>query len=440
MPLSSSFTDEGGSFASFLHQVQKSYVPERDIDARKFEKAMSRLKARLEETTTARAELAGDIDLRRRDDEDRLTNVMTGITAIRFLALRALQAVEYRRQSLWNFGQIVNTLYELDTWSRRMYDAVDSRITDAQASGVVAAYFDSFRDGTRAFPITIEGSSRYVMARQLGRVSNEIDLREIRRFGAYFRQIAPDLVAAGRAAGMRSAMQKYVTAFQQSRTSVGMSFLELGVAAEEIKLWLEQHRERFSPQGLACVESLLERNDAILHGSRTWQKVRALARRPEATFERTAQLVVLSKPILAEIRNLSSIQFSANIELYLGFRLRAAERLVQAFPHGPEDMPALVTVLNDFVFAIRDILLFMGKTVVQSLDQPPAATALPDDTPSRGAAAATVTFFRLIESAARDLSACAPELFGWVDQLYAGMDDLPAELTSELLAFAPRRG
>jgi hypothetical protein len=98
MPLSSSFTDEGGSFASFLHQVQKSYVPERDVDGRKFEKAMGRLRARLEETTTARAELGGDLDFSHRDDEGRLANVLTGITAIRFLALRALQAVEYRRQ------------------------------------------------------------------------------------------------------------------------------------------------------------------------------------------------------------------------------------------------------------------------------------------------------------------------------------------------------
>ena len=47
MPLSSSFTDEGGGFASFLHQVQKSYVPERDIDGRKFTKAMTRLRAKL---------------------------------------------------------------------------------------------------------------------------------------------------------------------------------------------------------------------------------------------------------------------------------------------------------------------------------------------------------------------------------------------------------
>ncbi len=127
-------------------------------------------------------------------------------------------------------------------------------------------------------------------------------------------------------------------------------------------------------------------------------------------MERTAQLVVLSKPILNEIRNLSSIQFSANIDMYLGFRLRAAERLVQAFPHGPQNLPALVTVLNDFVFAIRDILLFMGKTVVQNLEQPSASSTPLDGAPSTGAVAATVTFFRLIEGAARDLSECAPEL------------------------------
>ena len=52
--------------------------------------------------------------------------------------------------------------------------------------------------------------------------------------------------------------------------------------------------------------------------------------------------------------------------------------------------------------------------------------------------AATVTFFRLIEDAARELAACAPEHFGWLDQLYAELDDLPAEVTGELLAFTPR--
>ena len=440
MPLSSSFTDEGGGFASFLHQVQKSYVPERDIDGRKFEKAMGRLRARLEETTTARAELAGDLDLRRRDDENRIANVLTGITAIRFLSLRALQAVEYRRQSLWNFSQIVNTLYDLDAWSRRMFDPVDSRIADSsQGSDVIASYFNSFTDGTRTFPLAVEGNGRYVMARQLSRISNEIDLREIRRFGGHIQRIAPELISAATEAGIRSALQKYVTAFQLSRSPVGMNFLELGVAAEEIRLWIEQHRERFSPQGLTFVEQFLDRHDAMLLGSRTWQRLQSVARRPEATLERAAQLVVLSKPILNEIRNLSSIQFSANIEMYLGFRLRAAERLVQAFPHGPQNLPALVTVLHDFVFAVRDILLFMGKTVVQSLEQPSATpTPLPDGVPSKGAVAATVTFFRLIEGAARDLSGCAPELYGWVDQLYGVMDELPAEVSSELLAFTPR--
>jgi hypothetical protein len=237
---------------------------------------------------------------------------------------------------------------------------------------------------------------------------------------------------------MRSALQKYITAFQLSRSSVGMNFLELGVAAEEIRLWMERHRERFSPEGLACVEAFLDRHDAILQGSPTWRKVQSLARRPEATLELTAQLVVLSKPILSEIRNLSSIQFSANIDMYLGFRLRAAERLLQAFPHGPQNLPALVTVLNDFVFAIRDILLFMGKTVVQNLEQPSASSTPLDGAPSTGAVAATVTFFRLIEGAARDLSECAPELYGWLDQLYGVMDDLPDEVSSELLAFTPR--
>ncbi|MGE0034684.1 MAG: hypothetical protein AB7S93_03535 [Xanthobacteraceae bacterium] len=438
MPLSSSFTDEGGGFASFLHQVQKSYVPERDIDGRKFDKAMSRLRARLEETTTARADLAGDLDLRCRADEDNVAAVLTGITAIRFLSLRALQAVEYRRQSLWNFSHIVSTLYELDTWSRRMFDAVDSRIADtATDGGVVASYFQSFGDGTRTFPLAIEGHCRYVMARQLSRISNEIDLKEIRRFGDHFQRVAPALVSTAADAGMRAAMQKYVTAFQLCRSPVGMNFLELGVAAEEMKLWLERHREQFTPQGIARIEQFLDRHDAMLQGSRTWQRLQALAARPEATFERSAQLIVLCKPIYNEIRNLGSIQFSANIDMYLGFRLRAAERLVQAFPHGPANLPALVTVLHDFAFAIRDILLFMGKTVVQSLQESPDAPPA-DGEPSKGAVAATVTFFRLIEDAARELATRAPEHFGWLDQLYAELDDLPAEVSGELLAFTPR--
>jgi hypothetical protein len=204
-----------------------------------------------------------------------------------------------------------------------------------------------------------------------------------------------------------------------------------------MKLWLERHREQFSMQGMARIEEFLARHDAMLQGSSTWQRLQALACRPEATFERTAQLIVLCKPIYNEIRNLSSIQFSANIEMYLGFRLRAAERLVQAFPHGPANLPALVTVLHDFAFAIRDILLFMGKTVVQSLQQSPDAPPA-DGEPSKGAVAATVTFFRLIEESAHELAARAPEHFGWLDQLYAELDDLPAEVAGELLAFTPR--
>ena len=294
-------------------------------------------------------------------------------------------------------------------------------------------------DGTRTFPLAIESNSRYVMARQLSRISNEIDLREIRRFGDYFQRVGPALVSTAADAGIRVAMQKYVTAFQLSRSPVGMNFLELGVAAEELKLWIEQNREQFSLQGMTRVEQFLARHDAMLQGSRTWQRLQAQASRPEATFETTAQLVVLSKPIFTEIKNLSSIQFSANIEMYLGFRLRAAEKLVQAFPHGPQNLPALVTVLHDFVFAVRDILLFMGKTIVQSLEQPRNSSApLPDGAPSKGAVAAAVTFFRLIEDAARELAACAPEHFGWLGPLYAEMDNLPKDVTSELLVFAPR--
>ena len=439
MPLSSSFTDEGGSFASFLHQVQKSYVPERDVDGRKFEKAMGRLRARLEETTTARAELGGDLDLSHRDDDGRLANVLTGITAIRFLALRALQAVEYRRQSLWNFSQIVSTLYELDAWSRRMFETVDSRIADsAHGNGVIASYFNSFTDGTRTFPLAIEGNSRYVMARQLGRISNEIDLREIRRFGG-LRPKSRTGTGLGR--------DRSRHAFRAAEVRHRIPALPL-VGRHELPRTRRRRRgdqivdgtpprEVFAA-GFGLRRSLPRPARRDPAGVATWRKAQSLARRPEATLERTAQLVVLSKPILNEIRNLSSIQFSANIDMYLGFRLRAAERLVQAFPHGPQNLPALVTVLNDFVFAIRDILLFMGKTVVQNLEQPSASSTPLDGAPSTGAVAATVTFFRLIEGAARDLSECAPELYGWLDQLYGVMDDLPTEVSSELLAFTPR--
>jgi hypothetical protein len=442
MPLSGSFTDEAGGFASFLHQVQKSYVPERDVDGRKFDKAMSRLRARLEEATAARTELLdGNLDLRRRADEDRLSSVLTGITAIRFLALRALQAVEYRRQALWNFSQIVTTLYDIDSWSRRMFDAVDVRIKNApQAGSALSAYLQSFNDGTRTFPLTIENNSRYVMARQLSRISNEIDLREMRRFGGYFYRVSPALVAAAADAGMRQAMQKYVTAFQLSRSSVGMNYLELGIAAEELKLWIEQNRAKFTLQNMARLDQFLAKHDAIMLGSPTWQRLQALASGPQATFERTSKIVVLAKPILAEIRNLSSIQFSSNIDMYLGFRLRAAERLVQAFPHGPENNAAFVTVAHDFVFAIRDILLFIAKSIAQNLDQPrnPGAT-LPEGAPSRPAVAAAIGFFRLIEDAARELSAHAPEQFGWLDQFYAEIGDLPAAMAGELLTFQPRR-
>ena len=147
MPLSSSFTDEGGGFASFLHQVQKSYVPERDIDGRKFDKAMSRLRARLEETTTARAELGGDLDLRRREDEDRVSTVLTGITAIRFLALRAAGgrvpppvAVEL----LADRRDVVRArrLVAPDVRSRRQPNR-----RHAEKHGVVTSYFSSLCDG-----------------------------------------------------------------------------------------------------------------------------------------------------------------------------------------------------------------------------------------------------------------------------------------------------
>lgn len=441
MPLSS-FTDEGGGFASFLQQVQKSYVPERDVDARKFEKAMGRLRARLEEAAVARTELiGGNLDLRRRADEDRLSAVLTGITAIRFLALRALQAVEYRRQALWNYSQIVTTLYDIDSWSRRMFDAIDGRIGNTpQASKALDAYLRSFSDGTRTFPLTIENNCRYVIARQLSRISNEIDLREMRRFGGYFCRVAPTLVAAAADAGMRQPMQKYVTAFQLSRSSVGMNYLELGVAAEELKLWIELNRAKFTLPGMTRLDQFLAKHDAIMLGSSTWQRVQALANGPQATFDRASQLVTLAKPIFAEIRNLSSIQFSSNIEMYLGFRLRAAERLAQAFPHGPENTAALVTVAHDFVFAIRDILLFMAKSIAQNLDQPRnPATPLPEGAPSRPAVAAAITFFRLIEGAARELAAYAPSHFGWLDPFYAELSDVPAALAGELLTFQPRR-
>ena len=125
------------------------------------------------------------------------------------------------------------------------------------------------------------------MARQLSRVSNEIDLREMRRFGGYFYRVAPALVAAAADAGIRPAMQKYVTAFQLPRSSVGMNYLELGIAAEEMKLWIEQNRGKFTLQGMARLDQFLAKHDAIMQGSPTWQRLTALATRPEATFERS---------------------------------------------------------------------------------------------------------------------------------------------------------
>ena len=144
----------------------------------------------------------------------------------------------------------------------------------------------------------------------------------------------------------------------------------------------------------------------------------------------------LAQQILSEIANLSSIQFSSNIEMYLGFRLRAAETLYQGFPQGPQNKAAAVTVMHDFVFAIRDVLLFLAKTVAQSGGEA-ASSPPPGDLPSRAAVGATITFFRLIEEAAFELARERPEHFGWLKPFYAGLDDLPMDLTAELLTFNP---
>jgi hypothetical protein len=442
MPWTSSFTNEAGGFASFIAQVQKSYVPERDLDGRKFDKTMSRLRARVEDTAAARAELAArDLDLSRREDEQRVLNVLRNIDVIRLVVLRALQAVEYRRHALWNFKQIVATLYDIDAWSRRLFREVDAAIARAPAaSDLLACYFRSFGDGTRTFPLTIESHARYVMVRHCVRASNEIDLRELRRFSHYFYRAQPALVAAAAEAGMRRAMNDYATAFQLSHSPVGMSYHELGVAAERIRLALERRRGAFTLQGLARIEQFLAKHDAIVAQSPTWQRFADLAARPEATFERSYRLVRLSAQVLTEIANLSSIQFSANIEMYLGFRLRAAQTLYEAFPHGPQNTAAAVMVMHDFIFAIRDILMFLAKTVAHSAAQPLDRETTPaSDQPSRAAVAAAVTFFRLVEPAALELAREGAEHFGWLAPFYDGLDDLPAALASELLSFAPRK-
>lgn len=440
MSWTNSFTNEGGSFASFIAQVQKSYVPEQDLDGRKFDKAMSRLRGRLDDTATARTQLTAEtLDLRKREDELRVTAVLKNIDIIRLVVLRALQAVEYRRQALWNFKQIVATLYDIDAWSRRLFDEVDEAIENAPpVSDVLMSYFRSFGDGTRTFPLTIEANSRYVMAPHAIRISNEIDLREMRRFSHYFYRAAPALVAAAAEAGMRAPMQKYVTAFQLSHSPVGMSYLELGIAAEEIRLYIERRRGAFTLQSMARVEQFLAKHDAIIGQSPTWQRLAALAARPEATVEGSFRLVRLAEQVLAEIRNLSSIQFSSNIDMYLGFRLRAAEKLYRSFPNGPANVPAAVMVMHDFVFAIRDILLFMAKTIVQHRSGPFPSPA-PGDLPSRAAIGASIMFFQLIEDAALELAGEGPEYFGWLKPFYAELDDLPAGLSAELLTFNPAR-
>ena len=442
MAWTNSFTNEGGSFASFIAQVQKSYVPEQDLDGKKFAKAMSRLRGRLDDTAAARTQLiAAPLDLRRRADELRVTAVLKNIDIIRLVALRALQAVEYRRHALWNFKQIVETLYDIDAWSRRLFHEVDEAVENAPpASDVMMSYFRSFGDGTRTFPLTIEGNTRYAMAPHAIRVSNEIDLRELRRYSHYFYRAAPALVAAAAEAGMRTAMQKYVGAFQLSRSPVGMNYVELGVAAEEIRLYLERHRSAFTLQGMARLDQFLAKHDAVIGQSQTWLRFASLAARPEATFEGSYQLVRLAAEVLAEVRNLSSIQFSSNIDMYLGFRLRAAEKLHQTFPNGPENVRAAVMVMHDFVFAIRDILLFMAKTVVQQRTAPAELPSpLPGDLASRPAVGAAIMFFRLIEDAALDLAGTGAEYFGWLKPFYAELDDLPSAVANEVLTFNPGR-
>lgn len=440
MPWTDSFTNEAGSFASFIAQVQKSYVPEQDLDGRKFDKALNRLRSRLEDTASARTRLAAKLlDLSRREDEQRVTAVIRNIDIIRLVVLRALQAVEYRRHALWNFKQIVATLYDIDAWSRRLFREVDDAVASAPpASGMLASYFRSFGDGTRTFPLTIDGNSRYVMARHAVRVSNEIDLRELRRFSHYFYRAAPALVAAADEAGMRRPMQNYVTAFQLPRSPIGMNYLELGIAAQALRLALDRRRNAFSLQGKARIEQLLAKHDAVISQSPTWQRLSALAAQPQASVDATIDLLRLAEPILVEIANLSSIQFSANIEMYLGFRLRAAQILPQISPQDVENAAAAVMVMQDFIFAIRDILLFMAKTVMQNQDAPGDAKALASaDQPSRAAVGATVTFFRLIEEPARALAGAGSGYFGWLEPFYAELDHLPAKLSGELLAFNP---
>jgi hypothetical protein len=440
MPWTNSFTNEAGSFASFIAQVQKSYVPEQDLDGRKFDKAMNRLRSRLDDTASARAHLAArGLDLNRREDEQRVVAVLRNIDIIRLVVLRALQAVEYRRHALWNFKQIVATTYDIDAWSRHLFDEVDATVAKAPpASALLNSYFRSFSDGTRTFPLTIEGSTRYAMARHAVRVSNEVDLREMRRFSNYFYRAQPALIAAADEAGIRRPMQDYVTAFQLSRSPIGMSWLELGIAAESIRLAVESRRSAFTLQGMTRMEQFLAKHDAIMAQSPTWARLATLAAAPDASFEGAFRMVRLAQPILTEIGNLSSIQFSSNIEMYLGFRLRAAEKLYQSFPHGPENVSSAVMVMHDFVFAIRDILMFMAKTVVQSGSEP-APAPLPADLPAAAAVGATVTFFRLIEETALELARESAGHFGWLKPFYAELDDLPASLSAELLIFNPAR-
>ena len=442
MPLSSSFTDEGGGFASFLHQVQKSYVPERDLDGRKFDKAMGRLRARLEETTTARAELAGDLDLRRRDDEDRLVASADRHHGIRFLVVAgvaggrvspsvALELLADRRRR-----STTSTPGRAECSKRSTAGSPDARRTAAASSPATSS---RFADGTRTFPLTIEGNSPL----RDGASARPHQQRDRPAGDAPLRRLLPTR-GAGTGVGRG-----------RSRHALRDAEIRHRIPALPLVGRHELPRARRRRRGDEIVDRTPSRADSrcrAWRGSTVPRPARrhpagianlaaaaALARRPEATFERTASSSCCAKPILNEIRNLSSIQFSANIDMYLGFRLRAAERLVQTFPHGPAERAGAGHG------AARLRVRHPRHPAVHGQDrraEPGAASAVvhtaPDGAPSTGAVAATVTFFRLIEDAARDLSACAPELFGWLDQLYGVLDDLPAEVSSELLAFTPR--
>jgi hypothetical protein len=274
-------------------------------------------------------------------------------------------------------------------------------------------------DGTKTLELDIDQElKRYTINSAYVSINDEFTLRHIEEYRSYLIGISKRIVAhtSNISEIMSDAFERYHASLRKSASRV--DFLELGLIGDEIRLYFPKCRPSLSEDAAALVEAFLVNHEAIMNQSQKWKGFRSASLTSEGVLQRNRALFACFIEVFEKLKDAKDT-FDSAVTDALTIRLDRLKILDQRLRDPSEKDPAYFDIRQHFISGIRDVLLFLGKTVSQLMTTAKGQFA---DKGGKLIAASIIgvslAFLESIKELAIKLAIEDPTHFGWLKSLY----------------------